>query len=49
MKLHLEVAAKVPVTKRLNSSNQHLVNGLLNSHALVREQAFSYVLEARKF
>ena len=45
-----EVAAKVPVTQAFeffqSTFGQWIVQ---NSHALVREQAFSYVLEASKF
>ena len=45
-----EVAAKVPVTQAFeffqSSFGQWIVQ---NSHALVREQAFSYVLEASEF
>ena len=45
-----EIAAKVPVTQAFeffqSTFGQWIVQ---NSHALVREQAFSYVLEASKF
>ena len=45
-----EVAAKVPVTQAYEFFQSPFGQWIVqNSHALVREQAFSYVLEASEF